>query len=196
MRRKAVLQIFAMTALMGFALACAENPTAPSVDSLVTANQAYLFAPSTSDGSGGDGSTGGESTPTLVRWQTPLASDVSASQFCQAMKRCSVELQDVNVFVTIPRGALTQDATISVTALAGEFVNFQFGPHGTQFAKNIKVSVSTADTNVSGKQELTALYWIYDANGDPVVQEEIPAVVWKGRINFSPDHFSGYALAM
>ncbi len=191
MRRKVVLQISTMMALFGFALACAENPTEPTFDAAFDVPVASSQAISMNQAAQQTGYT-------LLKWRSPLGSDVHVSKRCTVARGCEIEMENfgVDVVVIIPGGALSQDEVISVTALAGEYVNFEFGPHGTQFNEAIRVKVATADTNAQKRQDLVALYWIYDANGNPVVQEELPATVGRKKIEFRPDHFSGYAIAM
>ncbi len=199
MRRKAVLQTLVMTAMFGFALACAENPTAPTADLELAAEFGKGGGggkPGGKDeGDTGGGDPGSTGTPSVLHWKSTLNKSVSDTEICRPNKRCRLSIQSVGTYVTIPMGSVSENVTVTVTALAGEEVKFDFQPHGTQFLKEIQIEVDINNTVADGLEGQTfeAWYWLDDVNN---VLEVFQAKVHQGYVKFLTDHFSGYALAM
>ncbi len=170
--------LFAATLLAG----CADSPTAPTADLPLTHTAAK----------GDKKATKSTSNGARLQWKAALDQDVSRSSLCFPSFPCRVWLFEVNSWVIIPAGALDAPTEITMTALAGSDVNFVFGPHGTQFNKNVSVVIDQALTTGSGAN-YTALYWVDDVSN---VVDVIPAEMVLGFIQFETDHFSGYALGM
>ena len=188
MRRKAIVQTLLMTGMIGFALACAENPAELTFEP--TSTHAYL----------GDALNAANSQQSsglvLLEWKNNLNSDETVAGLCQAGQTCTLSMRKPSVNVTIPASALSQDTYITVTALAGKDVNFEFGPHGTLFNTPISVEVAVKDTKTNGAESFSALYWMLDEFGNPLILDQLPAWVDGRDLHFETDHFSGYALAM
>ncbi|HET7463157.1 MAG TPA: hypothetical protein VFJ82_18025 [Longimicrobium sp.] len=114
----------------------------------------------------------------------------------------TLRIPAAGVTVTFPSGALAAPVNVSVTAVAGGNVAYQFEPHGLVFQKPVTVAQDLGLTEVVqsllGAQGLEGAYFA-DASqlgdGTVVAQEEIPARVdlLRLRMTFPIQHFSGYA---
>ena len=104
--------------------------------------------------------------------------------------------------VTIPKGALLLNTKISVTALQGKYVAYQFGPHGQIFLKRITVAQSLKGTfSVNSAPDYRAAYF----NSDPSSGQELlvnvlelltTSVDVQGNVaSFGVVHFSGYLMS-
>lgn len=184
--RQAGVGLLALTAIV--ACSDGQNPAGLGFEPLATSSVLWF--------GGMDQAQGQESAYALLEWKTQVVSDKSVTEFCHANETCTITLRKPGVTVTVPAPALSQDTYISVTALAGKGVNLQFGPHGTQFETPISVNVSVKDTKTDNQESFTALYWVHDEFGNPVVQDQLPAWVDGRDLTFETDHFSGYAMAL
>ena len=175
----------AALSLTVFATACADGPTAPVMD-------VELAAAFGKPDKGGDGVT--PTTLENVQWVTPLAEDISVSKQCYVGVECLVQIEELKAYLTIPFDALPTSTVITMTALAGTDVNFEFGPHGTQFNRSVKMKFDAANTNVgSGKKNIWVNYWETDPSN---VIETFEGKLFRDFVIFETDHFSGYAIAM
>ena len=180
---KTLLAVLGLTAFMA---ACADGPMAPESDVALAA----------AFGRGGNGGTDGDTqaaSPTVLQWATPLAQDLTVSVDCRPASGCVLDIPEVGAQLQIPGATLSDPTVITMTALAGSDVNFEFGPHGTQFKKTVRIDVDQSKTKGMGVRKFWALYWVDNIED---VQEEIQASVKNGSIRFETDHFSGYAIAM
>ena len=190
---KVVKLLLTALSLAVFTTACADGPMAPEMgDVELTAafGKGDKGGPP-KDGGGSDGGT--TANLTNVQWITPLAQDITVSQLCETNKQCSLHIPEVNTYLTVPVGALTDPTVITMTALAGTDVNFVFGPHGMQFNEPVKIKVDQTNTSVSGKVDIWVNYWVDDPSN---VVETFGGKVFRGHILFETTHFSGYAIAM
>jgi hypothetical protein len=140
----------------------------------------------------------------VVTRTTPLASPVSASRTIGLFGGL-ISLPDAGVIVMVPAFALTTPTLITVTALAGNQVAYEFEPHGTQFRVPLLVTQNLAGTNAYVNGLLpSVLYGGYftDAslldqlNGTAIVSELLgTAISQSGTATFAVWHFSGYLLA-
>jgi hypothetical protein len=186
-----------MTGMIGFALACADSPAGPAGDLEVVAElgKGDKGGPPKDGGDTGGGEPDSTSTSSVLHWKSTLNKSVSDTEICKPDRRCRLSMQSVGTYVTIPRGAVSENVTVTVTAIAGDEVKFDFQPHGTQFLKDIQVDVDIRNTVADGMEGQTfeAWYWVDDLN---TVLEVFQAKVLSGYVIFTTDHFSGYALAM
>ena len=108
--------------------------------------------------------------------------------------------------IVIPRGALSSYQTITVTAPAGSLMQYQFGPHGLQFAKQVELrqDLGLADlTTLLGLNQITGAYYAsptlqYDSTTNTAHVDELePTSVNLLTLSTSIkiQHFSGYILA-
>jgi len=144
---------------------------------------------------------------TVVTRKTPLAQDVTASVVVTPKAGGALSIPSAGLLVVIPAGAVTSQMTITVTALKGNLVAYDFGPSGTKFAKPIQVTQTTSGTNISLLSSLLGhLHAAYFANDNQINYAKGTALVNElltlnlggllgGTVEFDVSHFSGYLLA-
>lgn len=142
------------------------------------------------------------SSTALLR-TTPLLSPVSAS-IRLYRQGGSLSLPGTGLMVTIPRTAIGDTAvTITVTALPGSAVAYDFQPHGTQFTDKLQLKQALSGTTWAGNTGNAPLEGGYFANSDQVdtatgaamLDERLPASVSGNSVIFGVSHFSGYMVA-
>ena len=79
---------------------------------------------------------------------TPLAAPITVSRDIGA-EGGTLAIPEAGVTVVVPRGALAQTTTITMTARAGSLVAYDFAPHGITFAKPLVFSQQLRGTNAS-----------------------------------------------
>ena len=79
---------------------------------------------------------------------TPLAAPITVSKAIGA-EGGTLAIPEAGVTVVVPRGALAQTTTITMTARAGSLVAYDFAPHGITFAKPLAFSQQLRGTNAS-----------------------------------------------
>jgi hypothetical protein len=139
---------------------------------------------------------------TLVRSQ-PLASDVTVSKII-GPGGGELEIPQAGLRVYVPRGALTRSTTITATALKGDMVAYEFGPHGTRFALPLVVTQRTEGTDAASLPAGSVLslgYFTSPGQLDPVtrtasIAELISRLAFStgDAVVFPVTHFSGYAV--
>lgn len=113
---------------------------------------------------------------------------------------------ETGLTIVIPKGALSSNVTITVTAPAGQPVAYQFEPHGLRFAKQVQLRQDLSLTDLTAVLDLNQLAGAYYASDtlqyDPStglahVDELEPTSV--DLLNLSTtikiQHFSGYVVA-
>ena len=142
----------------------------------------------------------------VLRRSGPLALDVSETRR-MGPEGGSIALPEAGVELVVPPLALTEEVEITVTALAGAAVAFEFAPHGLEFAVPAEIRIGAAGTAgeelvrsipAVGRRRVASLLGVY-FEGDPGVGveplENIETFVQDGDIVFEIEHFSGYACA-
>jgi len=79
---------------------------------------------------------------------TPLAVPITVTKEIGS-EGGTLAIPQAGVTVTVPRGALTQPTTITMTARAGTLVAYDFAPHGIVFAKPLVFSQQLRGTNAT-----------------------------------------------
>jgi hypothetical protein len=79
---------------------------------------------------------------------TPLAAPITVSKAI-GVDGGTLSIPAAGVTVTIPRGALTQTTTVTMTARAGTVIAYDFAPHGITFAKPLVFQQQLRGTNAS-----------------------------------------------
>jgi hypothetical protein len=106
--------------------------------------------------------------------------------------------------MTIPRGALSSTTAITVTAVAGDKVQYEFGPHGLLFSQPVKVQQSLTGTySVNQNVSYEAIYYGTQSSTSllsklvNVVLEVLKAVLDPNTnsVGFDIRHFSGYLVS-
>ena len=145
-----------------------------------------------------------EVMPVLKR-TTPLDHAVSASVTVDG-KGGVLNLPEAGLHVVIPRNALPNSGpvTITVTAVAGDAVAYEFEPHGIVFAEPLAATQDLHGTSWDGHTGRTTLDAAYFAGendldvpaGPAHVSELFPTlVVATGKkLHWDIPHFSGYVI--
>lgn len=138
-----------------------------------------------------------------VQRATPLAQDVTWS-FTAGPNGGFSSDASTGLTVSIPSGALPDDVTITVTALAGSNVAYRFEPHGLLFSRSAYLTQDLTKTtaNLLSGLTLSGAYFATDtleisASGLALVTEVLSAVTNPLTLTatFPIQHFSGYILA-
>jgi hypothetical protein len=79
---------------------------------------------------------------------TPLAAPITVSK-AVGVDGGTLAIPEAGVTVTVPRGALAQTTTITMTARAGTVIAYDFAPHGITFAKPLVFQQQLGGTNAS-----------------------------------------------
>lgn len=148
-------------------------------------------------------------TSLVLKRLTPLAADISVSATIGASGG-SIAIPAAGGKIDIPKGALSQPTVITMTALAGPNVAYEFQPHGLTFAQPVKLQQTIAGTWAQMYPALLngmhGSYWgqaqLDSAFIDPlkifalVKEHEIAyPEANASQIKFYLDHFSGYLVS-
>jgi hypothetical protein len=136
---------------------------------------------------------------------TPLTAAVSAS-FTVKGSGGRFEVPGTGLSIIVPPGALPKDQplTITVTALAGDLLAYEFQPHGTRFNKPLQVTQDLRATNWSRRLagHIDVGYFAERTDLDLVrktarVREALPTGVdaTGNRVEWDISHFSGYMVS-
>ena len=124
-------------------------------------------------------------------------------------------LSEAGIEVVVPPGALVRPTRVSVTAIPGFLVAYEFQPHGTVFRTPLVVTQKLTNTlwmsdfdffssllGLSSGTSLEAGYFadatqLDQTNGTAQVNEVLPVVVddTAQTATFNVSHFSGYVIA-
>jgi hypothetical protein len=189
--RKMSMRTLALTLLV-VAAGCDSGVTAPApAPSGAAANRLILGSPT---------------TVTVVTRNTPLAAPLSATATI-GLFGGQIILPGTGLKVIVPPFALTSSKQITVTALAGNQVAYEFQPHGIQFLVPILISQNLVGTsaNTGGLLNLN-LKGGYFANasdlnplaGTGLVSELLGTSIslLTKTVTFPAFHFSGYLVAI
>lgn len=159
-----------------------------------------------------------QDTVSVVQRNRPLARDIAVTQRI-GRNGGKIEIRDAGLTVIFPRGAVPVSGPhgyveITVTALRGNHVAYEFQPHGLQFEAPVQVEQHIRFTNVhpsingrkNSKSPADAATGAYFpdrrallGDGTAVVTEyqetEAPTTVNGSRFRWQIEHFSGYLLA-
>ena len=129
----------------------------------------------------------------------PLANDVTWS-FTVGSGGATSSNSAVGLTVMVPPGAVSSPMTITVTALAGAPVAYQFEPHGTVFDRKVTLTQKLQGTS-AGSELLPLLKGAYFPTDEPILKDGLALVseLIAGLLNplarsfsFGVEHFSGY----
>lgn len=117
----------------------------------------------------------------------------------------SFEIPAAGLTVTVPRNAVTEEITFTATALPGDVLGYEFGPHGTEFKRPLVMEQQLANTRWALLGRPGNLEVGYFASSDAVdyetgevrVDEFLPVIVNPSlqTATFRVRHFSGYMLS-
>jgi hypothetical protein len=193
-RVASALGIAALLGGTGLLAACADAPAAPRAAaaspraSLTGTLTGTLTEPVTVDA--------------LLR-TTPLASDLTKS-FKVGKNGASFDWPEVGLRVGVPSG-VAAGMTITVKALKGDVIAYDFGPDGAQFAQALTVSQSLTGTNYALLPLGAILRGAYFKSATQVSDATNTATVdafqatevdlLSNRVRFPVTHFSGYMVS-
>jgi len=129
----------------------------------------------------------------------PLSTPTSASATI-GLWGGRIALPDAGLMIVVPAFALQSPTTITVTAVAGSQVAYEFEPHGTQFLVPIWATQDLSGTSATQGAALYAAYFsnVLDLdllNGTALVSELFGTTAWGKAVSFPIRHFSGYLIA-
>ena len=114
----------------------------------------------------------------------------------------TLALSDLNVKLTIPKGALPRDTmTITMTVIPGRIVAYDFEPHGAKFLKPLTLSIDVKATKHALKKSplfgghFTSNTEVDEATGTVGITEVISASLRGNTLTLNPWHFSGWMVS-
>lgn len=193
-KRLSLLLAFAVAA-SALGLGCsAEHSTEPITAAAPPAPEASLLGGLTS------------SLVSVVDWLVPLQSNVSWS-FTAGPAGVRSSNAATGLTIIVPPGALAKNVTITVTAVKGNVVNYQFQPAGLQFAYPVtltqNMSLTTTLLNTLTGTTLKGAYYSsstlqYNSTTNSATVNEFEPTVTNllgGAVSWQIKHFSGYVVA-
>ena len=207
-RIKSTLAVLAFTTL-AFATSSCVDSTAPSSDRSTAIQSASLGDPPAATGLPGGGLGDGvgrlvDTTVTVLQRLVPLAGDITVSAVIDSVGG-SIEIPEAGFRLDIPKKALDEPTTITVTAVQGSAAAYEFEPQGLAFDKRLFItqdlSVTGAISNLLGTNFTGAYFQSRDEIsplGSATVHELLPTRVdlFLGTVEFPIKHFSGYLVAV
>jgi hypothetical protein len=146
-------------------------------------------------------------TVTTLRRTSPLPKAITASVTLYNSGG-AVQIREAGLTVNIPKTALPasdRPITITVTALAGSQVAYEFGPSGTRFLAPLKITQELTGTSWAGNTGNTPLQADYfksiadlsPSTNTALSYESLPTVVSAtgNRLHWDVWHFSGYMVS-
>ncbi len=122
-----------------------------------------------------------------------------------------IEIKKLGVRIYFPKGALSERTRITVKALAGSVVGFEFAPHGLIFDVPVEIRIDKdspllADFDVGSEEHdgdgsaytlpgLVGVYFLGDPATGVIPLETLPIYMDGDDLVLEITHFSGYALA-
>jgi hypothetical protein len=187
--RAVSLRLLAVASL--FVAASCDSPTTAPTPAGATSNQLLLLAPT---------------KVTVVTRNTPLAAPLTASAYIGILGG-QISIPGAGLKVVVPALALTKTTRITVTAVAGNKVAYEFQPHGIRFVTPLLVTQNLVGTSAYSNgllslKPLVAGYFQSLSDLDPLsntglVSELLgvtTSLVTKSA-TFPVFHFSGYLIA-
>ena len=117
-----------------------------------------------------------------------------------------ISIPSAGITVVVPAGAVDYMTPITVTALAGRGVAYEFGPQGTTFKKPLTIKQDLGVTNLDDKllSKLKFNGGYFRSRDDllggllGIIYELLPATTnaHDGIVQFNVTHFSGYLIAV
>jgi ZU5 domain-containing protein len=207
-RINSTLAVLAFAALAFAASSCVDS-TAPSGDRSSATPSALLGDPPEASGIPGGGLGDGvgrlvDTTVTVLQRLVPLTGDITVSAVIDSAGG-SIEIPEAGFRLDIPKKALDEPTTITVTAVQGSAAAYEFEPQGLAFNKRLFItqdlSVTGAISNLLGTDFTGAYFQSRDEIsplGSATVHELLPTKVdlFLGTVEFPVKHFSGYLVAV
>ena len=140
----------------------------------------------------------------VLKRKTALANDITVSAVITPEKGGTISIPTAGFTLTVPAGAVRTKTTFTVTAIKGNLVAYEFGPHGIKFLKSLqaKQDLRVTEWGLLNLRPLVAGYFAdrsaLDLNGATALVSELLAGVISPltqQFTFKIDHFSGYVVA-
>lgn len=139
----------------------------------------------------------------VLKRTTPLAEPITVTQSI-GYYGGTIKVPEAGLTVIVPRGAVYYNTKITVTALAGDQVAYEFGPHGMTFYKPLQVKQSLEGTYAENSNpDYEAVY--YGPTKDGGLLGDLLGVVLEllnvnqntatNSLDFEVRHFSGYLVS-
>lgn len=199
---------FAGAVAAGLAVACADTPTSPAKPGAAafgrTTTASVTSTSTTTSTTGTTAAPTGTKVKALLR-TTPLAGSLLKS-WTVAKADTTLEWPEVGLKVSVPAAAIpTGGMTITVKALKGDVIAYDFGPDGSRFAEALTVMQSLTGTNFGQVSDYTQVRGGYfksstqidNATKSAAVDEFEPTEVDlnTSTVRFKVSHFSGYLVS-
>lgn len=145
-----------------------------------------------------------DTTVTTLRWATPLLEDVTTSATI-GPEGGTITIPQTGFRLDVPAYAVTSPTTITVTAVAGSTVAYEFQPAGATFAKRLTVRQDLSLTTILPtllETDFTGAYFSSRddilPDGSALVHELEPTTVdlFSLKVRFTVSHFSGYLVGV
>ena len=133
--------------------------------------------------------------------EVPLAASIQVTKLI-GVEGGKIEIPEAGLKIHFPNGALTQATQITVTALAGSAVAYDFEPHGLVFQKPLIAVQAFKLTGLTLPLIQGGYFpdnsYLDVANLSARVKERMASevVVLEKKIKFNIPHFSGYLLSI
>ena len=134
----------------------------------------------------------------------PLAQSVTTSALIDSTGG-TIRIAETGLTVEIPAGAVAQPTMITATAIPGSSFAYEFGPHGTTFARPLVMHQQLEGGRLGLLSRSTTLEIGYfasrsqlNADGSEVLVNEflpLQADVRDNRVRWQVTHFSGYVVS-
>jgi len=182
--------LFGAAAIAVAAACSSESATAPAPAELDVAARANTLPPGQARKAAG------------LERLTALSRPMTVSKRFTAKDGGTLALSDLNVKLTIPKGALPRDTmTITMTVIPGKIVAYDFEPHGTTFRKALTLSVDVKATkHALKKSPLFGGYFksnaqVDAAKGVVTITEVLSARLRGNILTLNLWHFSGWMVS-
>jgi hypothetical protein len=188
---------------------CADGPSSPNAAAKVPSaqTQGYNVPAGRQASQSLLGSIVGALTSpvSVVTRDVPLRADITVSTEITPQNGGQIRIPEAGFTVIIPPHAVAYTQTISVTALAGNLVAYDFGPAGSTFLKPLHINQKTHGTDAGLLRGLLgglhAGYFKNNGqlnfqNATGLVDDLLPTTLddLLGQADWDITHFSGYLL--
>jgi hypothetical protein len=190
-------RMIAVTAI-AFTAACSDSLTAPTQSAETTRSNGLLSSVGGLVGGLVNGLIPAKALARNMAVSAPVSRSVTFTR-----QGGAIELAELGLRVDVPAGAIPRDTmTITVTAVPGKMVAYEFQPHGTKFLKPLVFRQDLSNTTWSNSliKLLHGGYFknasqLNHASGTALLNELLPAVTLNRHVTFKIDHFSGYMVS-
>ncbi len=193
-RPRDIWRLLSLVALLGV-LACSDLPTAQE-RVIETGEPAAFFL--TAPGPG----------IVALRSHHPLKGAVTVTKSI-GPKGGVIKIKKLGVRIYFPKRALSEKTEITVKALGGSVVGFEFGPHGLTFDAPVEIRIDRdsplladldlgdddGDGSAYTLSGLVGIYFLGDPLTGVIPLETLPMYVDGDVVVLEISHFSGYAIA-